>query len=176
MFRDKLKLQPLHDSVHCFGWPPIAPHFIISHGKWLFYNVIELSSMRQPWISSHSTSAANIFALYLFEQRSVQFHWLFPSGYFSRAAQRWGINNTCPSLKFTFIKRASTTTSWAWRGRRRARCDTFTRGRRGRGHVTEWTESAATAAASAPRGLKRTWGVCSRFLKGLRNGSAACLI
>lgn len=49
------------------------------------------------------------FTLYLFELKSVAFHWLLPSGDFSLAVE-WGgrgINNTCLSLKFTFIKQAT---------------------------------------------------------------------
>lgn len=53
---------------------------------------------------SCSASAAYIFTLYLFELKSVAFHWLLPSGDFSLAVEWCRINNTCLSLKFTFIK------------------------------------------------------------------------
>lgn len=66
-----------------------------------------LVELPQNWISSHSTSAAYIFTLYLFELKSVAFHWLLPSGDFSLAVEWSGINNTCLSLKFTFIKWAT---------------------------------------------------------------------
>lgn len=106
--RLKLTFEPrlhVHSTFHSVASPPTGPCFMISHGKWLFYNVSPLSSARQHWISSHSTLLPNIF-WNLFELKSVQFHWLLPNGYFSLVDKQWGINNTCLSLKYTFIKQA----------------------------------------------------------------------
>lgn len=110
------------------SWSPafqrVASHpfgicFIITDGKWLFYNVSRSSSQVTAldlwsvsprlfaFSPSCSTSAAYIFTLYLFELKSVAFHWHLPSGDFSLAVGRCGINNTCLSLKFTFIKWAT---------------------------------------------------------------------
>lgn len=47
------------------------------------------------------------FPLHLFKQRGAQFHCLFPNGYFSVVLKQWGFNDTCQSLKFTFIKQTS---------------------------------------------------------------------
>lgn len=48
------------------------------------------------------------FTLYLFKQRSAQFHCLLPNGYFSVVLEWREINDTCQSLKCTFIKQTST--------------------------------------------------------------------
>lgn len=52
-------------------------------------------------------SSLLFFPLYLFKQEGAQFHCLFPNGYFSVVLEQWGINETCQSLKFSFIKQTS---------------------------------------------------------------------
>lgn len=83
------------------------PHLCFLNGRLLFYNVTRLCSVQQHWIFSRSTSAAYFFSLYLFKQRGAQFHCLFPNGYFSVVLEQQGINDTCQSLKYTFIKQTS---------------------------------------------------------------------
>lgn len=87
--------------------PPIGQRFIISHSKWLFHSVGRWSAPVTGRIcfSFCTTSLPHKFTLYLFELKSVAFHWLLPRGDISLAAELWGINNTCLSLKLTCFKR-----------------------------------------------------------------------
>lgn len=103
----------LHFLITCISEGGLLSHWTVVYNYYLlkgsdyFIMSVSWALMRRHWISSCLTSAAYIFTLYLFELRSVAFHWLLPSGDFSLAVEQWGINNTCLSLKCTFIKRAA---------------------------------------------------------------------
>ena len=94
----------LHFLITCISEGPIGVCFIISHGKWLFYNV------------SRSSSHATALDLLPLDFSRLHFYIVFiwtEECCVSLALAKWGaveqrgINNTCLSLKFTFIKRAT---------------------------------------------------------------------